>query len=54
VETVNNTTYPIARPLYMYTNGPPSGVIRDYLEWITGPEGQAIVQELGFIPLQRR
>jgi len=51
VETVDNATYPIARPLYVYTNGQPTGIIRDYLEWIMGPEGQAIVQELGFIPL---
>lgn len=53
VETVNNAAYPIARPLYMYTNGQPSGAIRDYLEWIIGPEGQAIVQELGFVPLPK-
>ncbi|MEA3346326.1 MAG: phosphate ABC transporter substrate-binding protein [Chloroflexota bacterium] len=53
VETVNNATYPIARPLYMYTNGEPTGAIRDYLKWIRGPEGQAIVKELGFIPLRR-
>jgi phosphate transport system substrate-binding protein len=53
VETVNNASYPIARPLYMYTNGQPTGLIRDYLEWIMGLEGQASVQELGFIPLQR-
>ena len=51
VETVDNATYPIARPLYMYTNGQPTGIIRDYLEWIMGPEGQAIVRDLGFIPL---
>jgi len=51
VETVDNATYPIARPLYMYTNGQPTGIIRDYLERIMGPEGQAVVQELGFIPL---
>ncbi len=53
VETVNNGSYPIARPLYMYTNGQPTGLIRDYLDWIMGSEGQASVQELGFIPLQR-
>ena len=51
VEAVNNATYAIARPLYMYTNGQPSGLLRDYLEWIMEPEGQAIVQELGFVPL---
>jgi len=51
VETVKNGTYPIARPLYIYTVGEPQGAIRDYLEWITGPEGQAIVLEQGFVPL---
>lgn len=53
VEAVNNAAYAIARPLYMYTNGQPTGVIHDYLEWIMGPEGQHVVQDLGFIPLQQ-
>jgi phosphate transport system substrate-binding protein len=52
VESVNAGTYPIARPLFMYTRGEPSGVIRDYTDWILGSEGQRIVQELGFVPLK--
>jgi phosphate transport system substrate-binding protein len=52
VETVVKGTYPIARPLYMITRGQPSGVIAEYLDWIKGPEGQAIVTQLGFVPLQ--
>ncbi len=52
VETVKDGSYPIARGLYIYTVGEPTGVIRDYLDWILGPEGQAIVQDLGFVPLQ--
>jgi phosphate transport system substrate-binding protein len=51
VETVKDGSYPIARDLYIYTVGEPQGAIRDYLEWIWGPAGQAIVQELGFVPL---
>lgn len=51
VETGADGTYPIARPLYMYTAGEPSGVIAEYLDWIRGPEGQEIVAELGFVPL---
>ena len=51
VETVKNGTYPIARPLYIYTAGEPQGAIAGYLEWITGPEGQAIVLGQGFVPL---
>jgi len=52
IETVVNGSYPIARPLYMITRGQPTGVIAEYLQWIRGPEGQAIVRELGFVPLQ--
>jgi len=52
VETVNTGTYPIARDLYMYTAGEPAGIVASYLSWIQSPEGQAIVRELGFVPLQ--
>lgn len=51
VETVHNGTYPIARDLYMYTAGEPTGIIKDYLDWIRTPEAQAVVVELGFVPL---
>ncbi len=52
IETVRDGSYPIARGLYMYTNGEPQGAVREYLDWILGPEGQAIVKELGFVPLR--
>jgi len=52
VETVNSGDYPIARDLYMYTAGEPEGGIAGYLDWIRSPEGQAIVGELGFVPLE--
>jgi len=52
VETVNNGKYPIARPLFMYTPGEPQGDVKTYLDWILGPDGQTIVGELGFVPLQ--
>ena len=52
VETVNSGMYPIARDLYMYTAGEPSGEVADYLEWILGERAQAIVRELGFVPLR--
>ncbi len=50
-DTVNDGTYPIARDLYMYTAGQPTGVVKTYLEWILSPEAQAIVTELGFVPI---
>ncbi len=52
VETVVDTTYPVSRSLYMYTLGEPTGATRDYLDWIFGPDAQAIVKELGFVPLE--
>jgi phosphate transport system substrate-binding protein len=51
VDTVNDGSYPISRPLYMYTAGKPTGAIKVYLDWILGA-GQTIVPELGFVPLQ--
>ncbi len=50
IETVNDKTYAIARDLYMYTNGEPTGVVKDYLDWILSEEAQQIVAELGFVP----
>lgn len=52
-ETVNGGAYPIARNLFMYTDGEPSGVIEAYLNWIMTPEAQEIVAELGFVPIIR-
>jgi phosphate transport system substrate-binding protein len=52
IETVKDSSYPIARGLYIYTAGEPEGAIREYLDWIIGAQGQAIVLELGFVPLQ--
>lgn len=50
IPTVNDKTYPIARDLYMYTDGEPTGIVKDYLDWILATEAQEIVAELGFVP----
>ena len=52
-DTVNNGQYPIARDLYMYTNGQPTGAVADYIKWIMTPEAQAIVTQLGFVPIKK-
>lgn len=52
IETVNDKSYAIARDLYMYTNGEPSGAIKEYLEWILSAEAQQIVADLGFVPVK--
>ncbi len=50
-ETVDSEQYPIARDLYMYTAGEPTGEIKAYLDWILSSEAQRIVSELGFVPI---
>ncbi len=45
---VDSGDYPVARPLYMATNGKPKGDAAKLLAWIVGPEGQAIVEREGF------
>ena len=50
IPTVNDKTYPIARDLYMYTDGEPTGIVKEYLDWILDSEAQEIVAELGFVP----
>ncbi|NCP87743.1 MAG: phosphate-binding protein [Anaerolineae bacterium CG_4_9_14_3_um_filter_57_17] len=52
VATVNDKTYAVARDLYMYTAGEPTGAIKIYLDWILSPEAQQIVEKLGFVPVQ--
>lgn len=51
IPTVNDKSYPIARDLYMYTDGQPTGIVKEYLDWILSPEAQEIVAELGFVPV---
>jgi phosphate transport system substrate-binding protein len=51
IETVNDKTYPIARDLYMYTHGQPTGIVKAYLDWILSPAAQTIVAQLGFVPV---
>lgn len=43
--------YPITRPLLIYSAGEPTGPVKAYLDWILSPEGQAVVRELGYVPL---
>ena len=51
VESGSDGSYPLSRNLFMYTAGEPSGSIATYIDWILGLEGQTIVAELGFVPL---
>ncbi|MGB8146547.1 MAG: phosphate ABC transporter substrate-binding protein [Chromatiaceae bacterium] len=46
-------SYPIARPLFMYTNGEPQGEIKKYLDWIMSDVGQCLVAKEGYAPVRK-
>ena len=51
-ETTLNGTYPISRPLFMFTNGWPKGDALHFINFVLHPEkGQKYVGEIGFVPL---
>jgi len=49
VATVLDNTYPVSRSLHLITNGPVSGWVQAFLDYIFGPYGQKIVADEGFI-----
>ncbi|MCP4194907.1 MAG: hypothetical protein GY768_30255 [Planctomycetaceae bacterium] len=44
--------YPLARGLYIYLLGEPEGATKHYLDWIRSSEGQAIVEKIGYVPVE--
>ena len=54
VATTLDKSYPISRPLFMYTAGEPDGVTKKYLDWILSDAGQKIEEENGYIPLPKK
>ena len=47
--TVKSGEYSISRPLYLYTNGEPTGATKQIIDFCLGAEGQKIVRETGYI-----
>jgi phosphate transport system substrate-binding protein len=51
-ESTLNGTYPISRPLYMFTAGWPKGDTLNFINYVIHPErGQKHVSKIGFVPL---
>jgi phosphate transport system substrate-binding protein len=48
-DAAKDGSYPIARKLYLYTIGEPTGEIKKYIEWIVSKDGQAVVEKEGFV-----
>lgn len=53
IKEVTEQTYPISRPLYMYTNGPARGEVKNYLDWILSDKGQCILTANNYAPVRK-
>lgn len=51
-ETTLNGTFPISRPLFMFTNGWPKGDTLNFVNYMLNPDqGQKHVEKSGYVPL---
>jgi len=48
-QAVRNKTWPYARPTFYYTNGEPTGLAKQFVDFTIGPTGQKIVDRVGFV-----
>jgi phosphate transport system substrate-binding protein len=51
-ETVRTGKYKLSRPLFMYTNGKPDGIIKLFMDFVFSEQGQRIVKEERFVPVK--
>ena len=54
IATVHDNSYPISRPLFMYTPGDPPQHVKAYIDWVISDAGQKIVEETGYVPLPKK
>src|SRR5262245_26808340 len=52
VQNVYNNAYPLSRSLFWYTAGNPTGLVKEFQDWVLSAEGQKIVSEVGYYPLK--
>jgi phosphate transport system substrate-binding protein len=53
VDSVLDKSYPISRPLFMYTADTPKPHVQAYLDWILSDDGQRVLMRAGYPPLRR-
>jgi phosphate transport system substrate-binding protein len=51
LETVRDGSYPLARPLFLYTRTRPAGDVKQFMDWILSDAGQSIVTKVGYYPI---
>ncbi|MFA5880457.1 MAG: phosphate ABC transporter substrate-binding protein [Candidatus Margulisiibacteriota bacterium] len=53
IDNVISNKYPISRPLFLYCNGKPAGIVKLFLDFALSKEGQKIVIATDFVPLKK-
>lgn len=53
IDNVLSGKYPISRPLFLYTNGEPQGLVKKFIDYTLSKEGQDIVVKTDFIPVRK-
>jgi phosphate transport system substrate-binding protein len=51
-QAVRDKSWPYARPTFYVTNGPATGVAREFLDFTVSDSGQKIVEQVGFVPIR--
>lgn len=51
IANVRSGLYTFSRPLMLITKGEARGSVRDFIDFLSGPEGQAIVAKMDYIPV---
>ena len=52
-KTILSGEYPLSRTLQIYTNGEPSGLTKEFNDFMLSQKGQNIVSKVGYIPLKK-
>lgn len=50
-ENIQNGNYPFVAEVYAVTRGEPEGVIAEFIEWILSPQGQYLIEQTGYTPI---
>jgi phosphate transport system substrate-binding protein len=49
--TIKDGSYKLQRPFIFITQGEPQGIVKDFIDWSLGPEGQKIIEKEKIVPV---
>jgi len=53
IASASDCSYPIARPLFMYSKDSAQPAVKDYLSWILSDAGQCVLLKKGYAPVRQ-